>query len=145
MFASLKESIESLPLKLVEAITNILREIFIPDGEEIKESFNNMIDRITRSLNLPFDSLEFLENGLTEEPVGDIEGDYTFGNLGTLHLKFFDASFLTQGVDYFRPLIRGFTVLMLIFFNYKQLLTFIGQDPGVYANAESKASGGDKK
>lgn len=117
---------------------NGIKEIFVPDEQEIKDAFNGTIEDIERSLGVQLNSIEFLE-GVTERPVQDIESDYSLHGVGTFHLKFFDTKFLTQGVDFFRPLIRGFIVLLLLFYNYRQLLTFLGQDPAIAHNAMNNA------
>lgn len=66
-----------------------------------------------------------------EEPVTDIEGDYHISGVGNMKLKFFDTKFLVDGVNYFRPFIRGFLILLLALYNIKQVLSFIRQDAGI--------------
>ena len=75
----------------------------------------------------------FFEDVLSEDgkPVTDIEGDYNIPGVGNMKLKFFDTKYLVQGVEYFRPFIRGFIVLLMAFYNIKMLLSFIRQDAGV--------------
>lgn len=50
-------------------------------------------------------------------------------NINGLEFEFkaFDNKFLLQGIEFFRPIIRGFVVLMLVFFNMNQILHLIGQ------------------
>ena len=114
----------------------------------LQAQIDDLTQRVERAFGLSSDSLNVLLENTSEAPVQDIEGDYNFGLAGKLKLKFFDTSALIQGVDSFRPLIRGFTVLMLLFFVFKQVLTLIGQDPGMYSRAHDEASNhskGDKK
>lgn len=48
-----------------------------------------------------------------------------------MKLKVFDSSYLIQGVEYFRPIIRGFIVLLLLLYNVNQLIGFFGYNAGV--------------
>lgn len=141
---SVAEGIISLPQLIIDGI----KRIFIPDPEVIKEQINNLTAEVEHSLGLSSDTLDNLKN-VTEQPISDIEDNYKFYGVGTLKLKFFDTSALKEGVEEFRPLIRGFTVLMLILFIIRQFMSFIGQDPQIMASAQMKAenhinSKGDK-
>lgn len=133
---SIGESIASLPSKIVDLIVEGIKGIFIPDTEEIKAQFNNMVSDIQRSFGLQVDSLEWLVNGVTEESITDTKADYNIPGVGAFNLTFLDSTYLKQGIEFFRPLIRGFVVFLLILYNYKQILTFIGQDPSISHNAE---------
>lgn len=66
-----------------------------------------------------------------ESVVQDVYADYDIYGVGSFHLKMFDAKFLVDGVEYFRPFIRGFLVLLMALYNIKQILGFIRQDAGV--------------
>ena len=164
--ADIVESIISLPIKIGEAIggifydlfnwlnpfsddfilkiffewiTDLLKEIFVPDTEQIKSNFNDMLESVSNSFGISFDSLEEFTDTWQEKPTDDIESDYNIHGVGTLKLKFLDTTYLVQGVNKFRPIIRGFVVLLLILYNYYQVLTFIGQDPRIAHNAEQAA------
>ena len=67
----------------------------------------------------------------------DINGDIKIGKQ-TFHVNFFDTKYLIDGVNYFRPFIRGFIVLLLLFYNYKMFLGFIGHSIGVAPKGEDK-------
>lgn len=82
--------------------------------------------------------METLFNG--EEPVEDIYGNYYVSGVGTLKLKFFDSTFIHQGVSYFRPFIRGFLVLLMALYNIRMVLSFIRQDAGVVAGKAVRMS-----
>ena len=135
---SIGESITSLPSKIVDLVVEGIKGIFIPDTEEIKGQFTDMVANVERSFGLQVDSLDWLVNGITEEAITDTKADYTIAGVGTFNLTFLDSNFLKQGIEFFRPLIRGFVVFLLILYNYKQILTFIGQDPSIAHNAEQK-------
>lgn len=83
---------------------------------------------------MPLDSLKFLEENITEEAVPDEKGNYTIPGVGTFNFTFFDASFLKQGVETFRPLLRGFIVLLLLLYVYREIMAFIGIDPNIDGN-----------
>lgn len=75
---------------------------------------------------------DFFENLLVDgTPVTDINGEYEIHGLGKLNLKFFDTKFLVDGVEFFRPFIRGFIILLLALYNIKMILGFIRQDAGI--------------
>lgn len=104
-----------------------------------------LIDSLNHTFNLAIDSAEWLKDGFTEEAIPDAKGDYNIPGVGNMQLTFFDTSFLKRGIEYFRPIIRGFLVLLLCFFHYKQVLTFIGQDPGIYSTTVSSIEAKQKE
>lgn len=74
----------------------------------------------------------FFESILAEgKPIEDIYHDYEIYGVGTFRLKFLDTKYLVQGVDYFRPFIRGFFVLLTGLYHVKMTLSFIRQDAGI--------------
>lgn len=80
---------------------------------------------------------DFFENLIQgESAVTDIYFDYNIPYVGDFRLKAFDSKYFIDGVTYFRPFIRGFLVLLMAFYNIKQILSFIRQDAGV---AQGKA------
>lgn len=82
-------------------------------------------------MKFSFDT-EFFKNLFTDgQPVTDIEGDYYISGVGNFHLTFFDTKYFVQGVEYFRPFIRGFLVLLMALYNIKMVLGFVRQDAGV--------------
>ena len=116
-------------MELPSRILNGIKDIFIPDVDALNLEFRSFLQELKMQFN--FDT-DFFENIATDgTPVQDVEGDYSISGVGTFKLKFFDTKFLYQGVEYFRPFIRGFIVLLLAFYNIKMLLGFIRQDAGV--------------
>lgn len=116
---------------LFDWISDLLHKIFVPDTEKLKSQFDLMLEHISSKLGLSFDTLNELKNSLTELPASDIEENYNIYGVGTLKLKFLDTTYLAQGVERFRPVIRGFVVLLLVLYNYYQVLSFLGQDPRI--------------
>lgn len=114
----------------------------------MQQDFNTLIDNVSSILGLPVDSVQDAFDSVTGQPVEDITGNYNIPGVGTLKLTFFDTKYFRIGMDYFRPVLRGFIVLMLFFFNYKQLLTFLGQDPGILgrvSSSDDNKKGGGKE
>lgn len=78
-----------------------------------------------------------------EKPFEDIKA-----TINGVEVVMVDMRVVRIGVDYFRPLIRGFIVLMLVMYNLNQFFGLIGQQPitlGGNVGAEIPASGsGDK-
>lgn len=99
----------------------------MPDPEVIQGQIDELTSQVESSLGISKDSFDDLKN-VNEESIEDIQGEYNFYGIGSLNLKFFDTSAIKQGMDSFRPIIRGFVVLLLLFFILKQILSFIGQD-----------------
>lgn len=124
-----------------------MKEIFVPDVEQIKNDFNTMLTTTKAKIGISEDTFNAFTGDWNEKPVEDVSSDYYILGVGNLKLKFLDVSYLVQGVDYFRPFIRGLLVFLLLLYNYRMFLSFIGQDPCVYAMARDKAneSGKEKK
>lgn len=132
ILGNIKDKIVDIYDKIVELPTNILnglKDIFIPKTDNIDSMFDNAM----QSIRSKFGFQEFNLNALTNTSSSptDIEDNYSFNGIGNLKLKFFDTKYLIKGVEYFRPFIRGFVVLMLIFYNIKMFLGFIGHDIGI--------------
>lgn len=120
------DAVKSLPDLILEG----LKAIFVPDTEVIKSQFNDMVASVSESFGLINWSYEDMTNSWNEKPAEDVTGEYQIHGLGKMDLTFFNAEYLQKGVEYFRPVIRGFIVLLLLFFNYKMILGFFKQDFG---------------
>lgn len=139
------EDIESAITGLPDRVANLIKEIFIPDTEYINNAFDSFLEEM--KMKFSFDT-EFFESILSTEghPVTDVNSDYDIPGVGTLNLKFFDTKYLVQGVDYFRPFIRGFLVLLMALYNIKMIIGFFRQDAGVITGkAVDMEMGGKKK
>lgn len=136
------DSIKSLPKSILDGI----KDIFVPDSGYIDTAFNSFINDIKAKFNIDTSAFENLFT--SEKPVEDVYIDYEINGIGKKKFKVLDTSFLKQGVEFFRPIIRGFIVLMLLFYNIRQLIGFFGYDAGVVAGRtehikSSKESQGD--
>lgn len=115
-------------LSLPGAILDGLKEIFIPDTDDIESTFNATVDAISARFGFQKFNLDTLFG--TSSAPKDENHNYNIPGVGNLRLKFLDTSYLIQGVEYFRPFIRGFIVLLLLFFNFRNFLGFIGHNLG---------------
>lgn len=59
----------------------------------------------------------------------NINSTFNFG-LFSYTGTFVDFSFLVKGVEFFRPYIRGFIVLLLFFFNVRMAMSIFGLSSG---------------
>ena len=128
------DSIVELPSTIIEG----LKEIFVPDTDDISSQFNALLDTLKMKFNFNTDFFTSIYD--TEMPVTDVNGDYYIKGVGNLRLKFFDAKYVYDGVTYFRPFIRGFIVLLLAFYNVRMVLSFIRQDAGMLVGKSSSTS-----
>lgn len=93
-----------------------------------------MTENISSQLGVQFNTLDRLFD--REVAPEDVEENYKLSGVGTLKLKFFDSKYLIQGVAFMRPYIRGFIVLLLVLFSWRQIMSLIGQDPAIAHNAQ---------
>lgn len=94
--------------------------LFIPPDDV----FDIEIDKFFVKLDSKFGSvLSYDYNQLFSQEVSpaDFYIDSQWGNL-----KILDMSFVIMGVNYFRPYIRGFIALMLVFYHIRQIMATFG-------------------
>ena len=113
-------------LALPKAILDGIKEIFIPDIEEIESIFNTTVSSIKSKFGFQEFHLDTLF-GSSSEPQ-NITSSYNIAGVGSFNLTFFNTEYMIKGVNYFRPFIRGFMVLLICFYNVKNFLSFIGHD-----------------
>lgn len=128
-FKSVFDSISNLP----SLISDGLKDIFIPDVETLQADLEAAVENITSQFGIHFDTYDRLFD--TEIAPEDVVEDYNIPGIGTFKLKFLDTSYLINGVAFFRPFIRGFLVLLLLFYNWKQALTLFDQNPAIAGSA----------
>lgn len=133
-FDSVKDAILSLPTLILDGI----KAIFIPDAEYIDTVFNDFTDEMRMKFGFETGFFEYLFQG--ESAVEDVNGSYTIPGVGSFNLTFLDATWIVEGVTYFRPFIRGFLVLLMMLYHIRQLLGFFGYDAGVVAGRSDEIS-----
>ena len=124
-------------ITIPQAILDGIKEIFIPDVEEIESIFHNSVNSIKSKFGFQEFHLDSLF-GSSSTPE-NIESNYTISGVGSFNLTFFNTEYLIKGVNYFRPFIRGFMVLLIVFYNVKNYLSFIGHDISIN-NSKKEAS-----
>ena len=129
-----------IPLTIASYLIEILEDIFVPDTEVINQQFNTTMNNLKNKIGINIYDLNLLFSS-AGSPV-DLNNNYTIYGVGTMNLKFVDYKYLVDGVNFFRPYIRGFIVLLLFFFNIRQLLSMFGISSG---EIESASKGGKEK
>lgn len=130
--SSIIEGITSIPLKIVNGVKEFILEIFVPDTEEIGAIFDEVKDSVGNIIGLDNFSFDSIWGGASAP--SDVDGSVNFG-LFSYSGKFADFSYLAQGVEYFRPYIRGFIVFLLCIFNVRQALSMFGLSSGEIKSA----------
>ena len=137
---SIVEGVVSLPITIAEYLLQILHEIFVPDTDVINQQFNTTMENLKEKIGVTIFDLDNLFS--SSGSPADINSNYNIAGVGTMNLKFVNYKYLVDGVNFFRPFIRGFIVLLLFFFNIRQLLSMFGLSSG---EIESAAKGGNGK
>jgi hypothetical protein len=115
-FGSFLDAISGLPDKIFEGI----KGIFIPTEEDITK-VTDKLESSFESLLITYDLKALFSS---TKAIGDV--DVTImGSTATV----IDTSSLTTALNDLRPYIRGFLVLLLVFFNINQFMVLIGLNP----------------
>lgn len=125
LLSDIWDSLTSLPELILEGI----KEIFIPDSDYIESAFSDFLNDMKMKFNVDTSMFESLFT--SEKPVDDVYVDYGVHGVGNFNLKVFDTKYLIDGVAFFRPIVRGFLVLLMFLYNIKQLIGFFGYNAGV--------------
>lgn len=111
---ALGESIATIPQKIGEFISSI----FLPDTDKLNASINDVKQKFQRAFNVS--SLD-ISGIFGDENRPSVKGHkVTVKNVGTFNMPDIDFSFLDIALEKFRPIIRGFLVLLLMFYNFNQ-------------------------
>lgn len=138
-FTALGERLESALTALGDAIIDGLKAIFVPDTNYINDAFGGFIDDLKSKFNVDTTAFESLFS--EEKVLDDVEGEYEISGVGKFNFKFLDTSFLKNGIEFFRPFVRGFLVLLMLLYHIRQLIGFFGYDAGVVAGrTDAKSS-----
>lgn len=140
-------------------IGDILKEIFVPDMDEFRQEFLGLVNKVSPNGGTyagpggGADGGGFGGGNIGETVVenqgffGSLSGaegkeptnvymDYDFGLFKLDGVKIVDYSTLKSAVDFFRPIINGFILVLLGWYWYREFLSFIGQAPNM---AKAKA------
>lgn len=115
--------------------------MFIPDVDNLKASFNDLYGDFGKLLNIQYSGIDDLFTD--SKQIEDVDGTLSFiPALSDVKVKYFDTTYLMQGIAYFRPYIRALIIMLLVFYNMKHGLSFIGQDAGMIAGLAKSSAGG---
>lgn len=142
LLSDLWDTVKGIP----EAINSGFKSLILPREDyfdnkktQIETSFSRLLGFEVSSVSELFDSSNIYMQNLEAE-----EHDYFINGIGTVKLKAFDNKFLLAGVNKFKPYIRGFTVLLLVFFSFNNALNLIGQSSITSIDLSSKLSSNSK-
>ena len=121
LFNNIKDAIVSLPQTILDGV----KDIFIPDTEVIKEKFLGFVEDFGTIFGANFDAFDNLFTA--EKPLEDVTVNYAIPGLGEFNLTILEKEWVHKGVAFFRPVIRGWLVLLLIIFNWNNTLGLIRQ------------------
>lgn len=113
---------------LFDWIAGLLEDLFVPDTQLINQQFNNTISNLKGRIGITMYNLDNLFD--TSAKPTDVTADYTIHGLSTMTLPFANYKYLADGVNFFRPFIRGLIVLLLFIFNVRQLMSLFGLSTG---------------
>jgi hypothetical protein len=106
-----------------------IKDVFIPDTAYIDSAYSGFVEDLKEKFSLDTTAFETLFDN--EKPVEDVTADYYIPGVGNFKLKMLDVSFFKDGVNAFRPIIRGFLVLLMLLYHVKQVIGFFGYNAGV--------------
>lgn len=116
---ALGESIATIPQRIGEFISSL----FVPDTEKLNASIEDVKLKFQRAFNIS--SLD-ISGIFGDESRPSVKGHkVTVKNVGTFNMPDIDFSFLDSALEKFRPIIRGFLVLLLMFYNFNQYTKLI--------------------
>ena len=106
--------------KLGNTILDGIKRIFIPDMEVINSKIDYLKNRFMVAFGISDYDVSFMF--ISEKALGDI----TINILGT-NVTIVSMKFVIEALATFRPILRGFLALLLIYYHIDQFLNFIGQ------------------
>lgn len=111
---ALGESIASIP----QRIGDFIASLFVPDTEKLNNTFDDVKAKFQRAFNVS--SLD-ISGIFGDEVRPSVKGHkVSVKNVGTFNMPDIDFTYLDKALEKFRPIIRGFLVLLLIFYNFNQ-------------------------
>ena len=135
VFKSTYDFVITIPEKIFEGI----KSIFVPREEVVNDKIDSLKNVFVTTFGI--ESYD-LSNVLgVETQITDQKGIINIAGFD-FNVTFLDVTYIVKAVSTFRPYIRGFIVLLMIFYNINQFLTLIGQHPislGVLISNDSSA------
>lgn len=123
----LGQSIIGLPGRMIELLSKLFKEIFIPDGEIMKKIFDDLVKHIQSKFPFLNYSDKFINVFKGERFIEDISANLSLPYIGSFNFKIIESKYVNDGVQYFRSILRGWVILMMLFYHMNELFAFIGQ------------------
>lgn len=116
------EKITEIPGLVVDGVVNGIKNLFIPDKDYFSNKLKSVEGKYLGILGFSVDDFEAILMGFSKEtPITDINTELNIGG-NMQKVNVLNSSVVVQGVNYFRPYIRGFVVLLMVFFSMNQLM-----------------------
>lgn len=117
-FNDIIEHIKNIP----DLILSGIKSLFVPEEGYLDEKLESLEKKYLGMLGF---SVEDFENTLKkfsdEKAIDDVVITYNIGGVQK-EITILDTSFLVYGVDFMRPYVRGFIVLLMCFFALDQIM-----------------------
>lgn len=114
------DTLKKVPEQIVAGLYEMFSHLFAPSSEDVQADIDDLKKSIFDSVGFDIEELEATLSNVESEPIQDIYIDLKIGD-STQRVKVFDTKFLIVGVNYFRPYIRGFIMLLMFFFVLNQI------------------------
>lgn len=112
---------------MIELISAFFKELFIPDREKI----GNMMDETESYISSKFPFLEYSDKIVNifqgERFIEDVNVGLSLPYVGSFNFKIIESKYVNDGIQAFRAIIRGWIILMVMFYHINEFLSFIGQ------------------
>lgn len=112
---------------MMELISAGLKELFIPDGAEMKKIFDDLVKHIQSKFPFLDYTDKFINMFKGERFIEDIHVGLSLPYIGSFNFKIIEAKYVNDGVQYFRSILRGWVILMMLLYHLNELFSFIGQ------------------
>ena len=123
---SLGESIIALPGRMIELISNFFKEVFIPDKEVLTSMFEDTKAHIESKFPFLSYSSKIISIFQGEAFIEDVEVGLSLPYVGSFGFKIIESKYVNQGIEVFRSFIRGWIILMVLFYHLNEFYSFIG-------------------
>lgn len=138
------QSLKALPGSLIDLLFNLLKEMFIPDGEKL----GNMMDDVKSHVASKFPFLTYSDKIVSifqgEKFIEDVNVDLSLPYVGSVSFKIIESKYVNKGIEAFRAVIRGWIILMVMFYHINEFLSFIGQKEAFKGSRAYKDWSADK-
>lgn len=130
------DAVLNFPKLTWDGLTAALSSLFVPNSDHLQQLTSGLKDQVTDKFGIDFDLTVLVPH---EKEIQGQQATFNFGGYA-FTATVFDPSALVRGIEEFRPYIRGFVAIMLIFFVINQVYSLLGS-AGVFGRRV--AAGGD--